>query len=132
MEDNTPQESTKKILIVDDEQSLTRMVKRVLESSGPYQVRIENDSLQAFNAARDFNPDLIILDILMPNMDGGDVATRIRSYKKLENVPIIFISAMVAPEEASNNGFYESGGELFLAKPVKTEVLVHAVETTLN
>jgi two-component system, OmpR family, response regulator len=116
----------KRILIVDDEVSFARMVKLNLEKSGAFEVRTENKATYALPAAREFKPDLIILDVIMPGMDGGDVSNQIKRDRHLRGTPIIFLTATVSKREAGEGGL-NSGGELFLAKPVTVENLIHCI-----
>ncbi len=109
----------KRLLIVDDESGFTRLLKLTLEKTGNYTVREENDGTNAWLVARDFKPDLIFLDIVMPKIDGGDVAQQIRSDPMLANVPIVFLTAIVSQKETSN----EIGGFPFLAKPVSLDAI---------
>ena len=81
----------KRILIIDDEASFTRMVKLNLEKTGAFEVREENLALEAVATARAFKPDLILLDVIMPTMDGGDVAAQIQKDRVLRDTPC-FIS----------------------------------------
>lgn len=67
-----------RILIVDDEHAITRMVKLNLESTGRYEVRGENSSVNALAVAREFRPDLVLLDVIMPGADGGEIAARMK------------------------------------------------------
>ena len=120
-----------RVLVVDDENSFTRMVKRNLEATGNYLVEAVNESVDAANRAKEFLPHVILLDIVMPQADGGDVANSLRARSATRDIPIIFVSAMVSQKEAQR-GFYESGGEHFLAKPVNTELLAGAIETVLS
>ncbi|MDB6030786.1 MAG: response regulator receiver protein, partial [Verrucomicrobiales bacterium] len=69
----------KKVLIVDDEVSITRLLKLNLERTGLFVVRDENRASKALQAAKEFKPDVVLLDVMMPEMDGGDVAALIRS-----------------------------------------------------
>lgn len=117
----------RRVLVIDDEAPFTRMVKLNLESTQRYTVETINQSTQAYQVANQFQPDIILLDVVMPEADGGDVATQIRKHPQTADIPIIFVSAMVSKKE-SGNGFYNSGGEHFLAKPVTTETLVHSIE----
>ena len=71
--------NTKRILVVDDEPSVTRSLKLNLENTMRYEVRIENDSSRVVAAAREFHPDLILLDVVMPGLDGCDVSARIHA-----------------------------------------------------
>jgi CheY-like chemotaxis protein len=116
----------KRILIVDDEVSFARMVKLNLEKTGTFEVRVENKASYALPAAREFKPDLVILDVLMPGMDGGDVANLIKRDRNLWDTPVIFLTATVSKREAGQGGL-NSGGELFLAKPVTVENLIQCI-----
>ena len=122
-----PAPEKKRILIVDDEASFARMVKLNLEKTGAYDVRVENKATYAVHAAREFKPDVILLDVIMPAMDGGDVANQINRDRNLRGTPIIFLTATVSKREAGDVGL-NSGGELFLAKPVSVETLIHCIE----
>ena len=121
----------KKILVVDDEASMTRMLKRSLESTGKYEVHTENSGSAALAAAQAFRPDFILLDVMMPGVDGGEAAARIKEDKALENVPIVFLTAIVKQEETEPTGS-DIGGCEYLAKPVKVEDLVACIEKHLG
>ena len=69
----------KRILIIDDEPSMTRMIRLTLEMTKRYQVREENNAMHALATAREFKPDLILLDVIMPGVDGGELARRIKA-----------------------------------------------------
>lgn len=124
-------EGATKVLVIDDEPGFTRTLKLTLESTGNYEVVTLNESPRALEAAKEFLPDIILLDVVMPESDGGDVAQALRSREATKDIPIIFISAMVASNE-SKKGFYESGGEHFLSKPVDQTTLCGAIETVLS
>jgi len=117
----------KRILIIDDETSFTRMVKINLEKTGEFEVREENRALNGVSSAREFKPDLILLDVVMPGMDGGDVAQHIRNDRNLKDIPIVFLTATVSPREAGAGGL-QSGGSLFLGKPVSVENLIQCIQ----
>ncbi len=121
----------KRILIIDDEPSFTRMVRLNLEKTGFFEVREENKATAALNAAREFKPDLILLDVIMPTMDGGDVAAQIQNDRTLKGVPIVFLTATVSAREAGSAGL-NSGGSLFLAKPISVENLVKRINEVLS
>jgi DNA-binding response OmpR family regulator len=116
----------KRILIIDDEVSFARMVKINLEKTGGFEVRVENRAAAALPAAREFRPDLVLLDVIMPSMDGGDVAKQIKRDRALRGTPIVFLTATVSKREAGEGGL-NSGGELFLAKPVSVEALIACI-----
>ncbi len=121
----------KKILVVDDEASLTRMLRRNLEATGKYEVKEENSGAQAYASAQQFQPDLIMLDVAMPDVDGGEVAARILDDENLKNIPIVFLTAILKKEEAESTGG-DIGGRTFLAKPVKLDDLFTCIEKELG
>ena len=121
----------KRILIIDDDRGLTEMVKRNLEAFGSYEVCIENSSTKAVATARGFRPDLILLDQVMPEMDGGDVASALREDAGLRAVPIVVVTALLSNKEAGPGGTVR-GGQLMLAKPVKLADLINCIEKQLR
>jgi DNA-binding response OmpR family regulator len=117
----------KKVLIIDDEAGFTNIVKLTLEAKGHYEVCVENHSRQAITTARQFWPDIIILDVVMPELDGGEVLTQFRADPVLKRLPIIFLTAIVRQKEVDEtNGMI--GGSFYLAKPVSADGLVSAIE----
>jgi DNA-binding response OmpR family regulator len=121
----------KRILIVDDEVSFARMVKLNLEKSGLFEVRAENKATYALAAAREFKPDLILLDVIMPSMDGGDVSNQFKHDRQLRDVPVIFLTATVSRRETGDAGL-NSGGDFFLAKPISVEALIQRINERLR
>jgi len=120
-----------RILAVDAEPAITRMVKLNLERTGNYEVRTENLGSQAVAAAREFHPDLILLDVMMPDMEGDEVAARLREEPGLSDTKIIFMTAIVTRDDTEAMGS-NIGGNEFLAKPVRTEELIAAIERVLG
>ena len=121
----------KRILIVDDESTYTRMMKLVLEKTGLYEVCQENKGKQAAAVARAFNPDLVLLDVVMPDMDGGDVAISIREDPRLKNVPIVFLTALVGETEM-RKGPVKRAGFRFLGKLASDAELFKCIEENLR
>jgi two-component system OmpR family response regulator len=119
----------RRILIVDNDKNATRLVKMLLERTGAYVVLEENDATRAHQIARDFRPDLILLDIVMPEIDGGEVAAQIESVPELRTTPIIFLTALVTRAEAKNGLHIQ--GHPFLAKPISIPELISAIEENL-
>jgi CheY-like chemotaxis protein len=119
-----------RILIVDDEVGVTRLVKLNLERRGPYEVRTENNGAIALATAREFRPDLIILDVVMPNMDGGEIAAQIQADPELKHVPMLFLTAIISKQDHANGPLIR-GGIRFIAKPITLAALVEAIEETL-
>jgi len=120
----------RKILIIDDEPGFTKIVKLTLEASGSYDVHELNDPAMAVEVARQFSPDIILLDIIMPEFDGGDVISQLRADPVLKKVPVLFVTATVRKSEVkAHNGLI--GGEFFVAKPVSADVLIRTIEERL-
>ena len=121
----------KKVLVVDDEAGFTKLLKMNLEKSGEFEVCVENNSLKALKAAQDFGPDVILLDVVMPGLDGGDVAAQFQDDPILRNVPVIMLTALVSPGETSNDSVAQSGSLSVLAKPVNMEKLTHCLHDAI-
>jgi CheY-like chemotaxis protein len=121
----------KRILVVDDEPKITRWLRINLEQTGEYDVREENQGSNAVTAALEFRPDLILLDVLMPGVDGGELASQFQASPKFRNVPIIFLTAAVTRQEVNSHGGYV-GGLPFLAKPVDFPELIGCLHTQLE
>lgn len=119
----------RRILIVDDDANSTHLVKILLERSGPYLVLEENDATKADQTAHNFKPDVILLDIIMPKMDGGELATQIEADRELHDTPIIFLTALVTHGEAKR-GLHIQGHPL-VAKPISIPELIEAIEKHL-
>ncbi len=121
----------KKILLVDDEPTLTRMMQLNLERTGRFEVLSENSGPRAVDTVRRFQPDLIFLDVMMPEKSGDDVAHELRQDSELADIPIVFLTAIVSREETDVLGS-TIGGNRFLAKPVKTAELVEVIDELLS
>ena len=120
-----------KILVVDDEPAYTRLMKMLLSRTAGYEVMEENDSTRATATACAFQPDLVLLDIVMPGMDGGEVAHQIRSTPDLARVPIMFVSA-IAMQDAGRHGIAGRLAECpFHPKPVQMDKLLASIDRLL-
>lgn len=102
------------------------VTKRTLSE---YDLCEENDSSRAVETARRYRPDLILLDVNMPDVDGGDIAAQIRADSEMKNIPIVFLTGMVTEEEAATRPLM--GGFPFISKPVNREKLVQHIEKYL-
>ncbi|MEI8355010.1 MAG: response regulator [Deltaproteobacteria bacterium] len=121
----------KKILVVDDEVSLTHMIRRGLEAKGNYLVMEENSGRRAITAARSFRPDIVLLDVMMPDLDGGSVAAIFAEDDDLKHIPIVFLTAIVTKEETQPTGSV-IGRHTFMAKPVNLDDLLTCIEDHLG
>src|SRR6266536_1472306 len=121
--------SRKRILVVDDETSITRLLKMNLELIGNFEVREENLGAHALAAAREFKPDLILLDVMMPDMDGGQVAAVLKQDPGLRKTPVVFLTAAVKKEElGAPDG--KIGGRTYIAKPLNVKGVIGVIERT--
>jgi CheY-like chemotaxis protein len=128
----TPIEEAKekpRILIVDNNHDFTLSARLGLERTGRYSVWEENEPARAHQTAQRVKPDLILLDIAMPETDGGEVAARIESDLELHRIPIVFLTALVTKAEARSGLQIE--GHPFLAKPISIPELVAGIERSL-
>ena len=119
-----------RVLLIDDEPGFTRMLRMNLERRG-FEVMVENDGANAHTVARRFMPDFIFLDVIMPDVDGGEVASNLRSDPSLMRVPLVFLTAGVSKEKTRVRGDV-IGGETYLAKPVSVEEAVRCIERNLR
>lgn len=118
----------KRVLIIDDEAGFTRLLKLNLHHTGRYTAETVNDPAQAYLVARDFAPDVILLDVMMPGMDGSEVAVRLQASPRFKDVPIVFLTAAVKRSEiTSHEG--RIGGLPFLAKPIDFQEVVRCIDT---
>jgi CheY-like chemotaxis protein len=117
------------VLIIDNNRDFTHSAKLALERTGRYLVCEENDAGKAHQTAQDLKPDLILLDIAMPEIDGGEVAARIESDPALHRIPIVFLTALVTKAETKSG--LQIQGHPFLAKPINVPELIDAIEENL-
>ena len=121
----------KKILLIDDETSITSLLRLNLEASGRFIVRAENQGAKGVETALAFRPDLILLDIMMPDMDGGDVAASIQSDPTMKATPIVFLTAAVRKEEV-NRSDGVIGGFPYIAKPLSVRGVIAEIDRHLG
>ena len=120
----------KRILLVDDEIGFTRLLKLNLEQRADYDVRVENWPDQALNAAREFRPDLVLLDMIMPRMIGHEVAASFLADVTLKGTPIVFLSAV--GNRKSAEAPTRTGGFPYITKPASLEELIAGIERHLS
>ena len=126
-----PSQNKTKILIVDDETAITQILELNLSATGNYEVLTTNESLKAKELALEFLPDLLLLDVVMPGLDGGDVLREIRTIPQLSRVPAIMVTALVSNMEINQDEVVTTGDCVMLPKPVKLAKLVETIEMVL-
>lgn len=115
----------RKVLVVDDDRDLVELLVDVLERDGRFETRAVNNGFEAGMMVKEYRPDLIILDVMLPDINGKDVCVRVRNDKSLEAVKIICVSGMV--EEDKIEELHRAGANEFLAKPFETERLIERI-----
>ncbi|MGD1951350.1 MAG: response regulator [Leptolyngbyaceae cyanobacterium] len=120
------EKSQKTILVVDDEPHIRQLLRQELESVG-YQVKTAADGMDALNQIKAAPPDLIILDIMMPNINGFDLAAMIKTNPATMGIPTIVLSIIQDQERG-----YRLGVDRYLSKPIDTDVLLHDIRTLLD
>ncbi|MDJ0646825.1 MAG: response regulator transcription factor [Flavobacteriaceae bacterium] len=118
-----------KILLVDDEPDILEIVSYNLQNEG-YQVFTASNGVEAVKAAKKITPHLILLDVMMPEMDGMEACEKIRDIKGLKDVIIAFFTAR--GEDYSQVAGFEAGADDYITKPVKPKVLVSKVKSLLR
>jgi two-component system alkaline phosphatase synthesis response regulator PhoP len=120
----------RKVLIVDDEENFLELVKINLEHTGKYEVQTLLDGRDTLSRVKSFNPDVILLDILMPKMDGVEVCKILNADPAASRVPILMLSALDTDKDKLM--MYKLGVVDFLVKPIETDELIARIEKALQ
>jgi len=113
-----------KVLVVDDEEPILELLKYNLEKQG-YDVRTANDGQVAVDIAKKFHPDLVLLDIMMPKVDGVEACRQLRAMPELVNTYIVFLTARA--EEYSEVAAFDVGADDYILKPIKPRALMSRI-----
>jgi CheY-like chemotaxis protein len=116
------------ILVIDDEPDLTDIIQTFLEGAG-YHVYSENSSVKGIEKARTLRPDLILLDIIMPVMDGYQACQELKKDKATTDIPVVFLTGKDPLEDGKRS--FKVGGDLFIKKPFSCESLLEIVRIVL-
>ncbi len=117
------------ILVVDDNPKNLQLLTSVLKKEG-YQVHVAQNGVQALKKAQAVMPGLILLDVIMPEMDGFELCRQIREKENCRETPIVFLTAK-SRDEDRNEGI-EAGANLFLSKPISPDKLLQIVSDTIG
>ena len=112
----------RKALVVDDDEDLVELIREALENDGRFEVRIANNGFDAGMMVKEYHPDLIVLDVMLPDINGKEVCQRVRNDSTMDDVRIICISGMV--EEDKIDDLRAAGANEFMHKPFEVEALV--------
>jgi two-component system alkaline phosphatase synthesis response regulator PhoP len=122
-------DNPKKILLVDREPGVTRLIKRALEKTGKYQVREEHDSQFALDSAKVFQPDLILMDTVTDGSDREQLAKKIQTDSILCDTPMVSLSSLKQESQMISGGILS--GYSFFTSPVRVEEVLNGVEQVL-
>jgi excisionase family DNA binding protein len=112
----------RKVLLVDDDVELVELMTKVLEEDGRFEVRIATTGFDAGMMVKEYRPDLIVLDVMLPDINGKEVCQRVRADNTLEEVRILCISGMIEDDKIADLKL--SGADEFLHKPFEIEALI--------
>ncbi len=112
----------RKVLLVDDDQELVELMTKVLEEDGRFEVRVATTGFDAGMMVKEYRPDLIVLDVMLPDINGKEVCQRVRADNTLEDVRILCISGMIEEDKIADLKL--SGADDFLHKPFEIEALI--------
>lgn len=118
-----------KVLIVDDEPNIVLVIEFLLQREG-YQTQKAFHGADALAKAADFQPDIVVLDVMMPGIDGFEVARRIRQQPAMENTKIVFLTAKGTQSDKETG--YASGAEVYMVKPFDNDELVTVISEMLT
>ena len=117
-----------KILIVDDDPHILMPLEFIMLKNG-YGVLIARNGTEALSIISDFVPNLVLLDIMMPDVDGYDICTYIKKQEKLNHTKVVFMSAKTSEEDIKKG--YDLGASLYISKPFSTRILTKQIEALL-
>ena len=120
-----------RVLLIDDEKFFTAAVKSNLENSGDYEVHLVNDSTVSVAEIRKLRPDIVLLDIIMPDLEGGDILDELEADPDLKDIPVLVVTAMIGHGDSDENGIVKFGDHVLLAKPIETSTLIKCIEDKL-
>ena len=119
----------KKILIIDNEPSITKLLKFMLEKTGIYEISCLNDPTKAIATVRSEGPDLLILDLNMPQTSGSEIAESLKADPALKGILVVYLTGNVSREEADEG--LVIGGHPALSKPIDIEKLLECLTKCL-
>ncbi|MBU1125196.1 MAG: response regulator [Candidatus Omnitrophica bacterium] len=122
--------ASKKILVVDDDEEILVHLSQILRRAR-YEVITTTTGTGALQLAREYKPQLLLLDIMLPDMDGGEVAAHLLEDAQTEKIPILFLSGVVIKKEENYDGA-KVGEHYMIAKPIKAEDLLKTIHQIIG
>lgn len=121
--------SNANILVIDDDEAITGLIKTILSKDG-YSVHTAGTGTEGFNLARSVRPDIILMDITMPDMDGYEATQKIKADASLQNIPVIFLTGKSASEDGGRA--FATGGLTYMRKPFTAQQLRDLITLTVQ
>jgi len=121
----------KRIMVVDDDEAFTRIVRLTLEQTGRYDVRVAHLGHEVMPAVREFQPHLILLDVILPDVDGCELGTQIKADAAMSGIPIVFLTGLATGQKSVPSGFMRHGFR-FVGKVMGAQELLRCVEENLQ
>jgi len=121
-------ENVANILVIDDEPQVTEIIEAILTNAG-HTVHVMNDAIQGLEKAREVQPDMILLDIMMPGTDGYSICNQIKEDVTTKSIPVVFLTGKDRADDQGRS--FKVGGDLFIKKPFSCERLLEIVNIIL-
>jgi two-component system alkaline phosphatase synthesis response regulator PhoP len=121
-----------RVLVIDDEADFCFFVSKNLMKDGLFDVVIATNGKEGIELAKNEKPDIILLDLVMPDMPGEDVAAALKEYDATANIPILFITALATNDDIGDNKESKIGNNYILPKPVRTKKLIETIMNILR
>jgi excisionase family DNA binding protein len=115
----------RKALIVDDDEELVELIRDALDADGRFEIRVVNNGFDAGMMVKEYHPDVIVLDVMLPDINGKEVCQRVRSDSALDDVKIVCISGMVEQDKVDD--LIASGANTFMQKPFEVDRLIDII-----
>ncbi|MDB5388113.1 MAG: divK [Planctomycetaceae bacterium] len=115
----------RKALIVDDDEELVELIRDALDADGRFEIRVVNNGFDAGMMVKEYHPDVIVLDVMLPDINGKEVCQRVRSDSALDDVKIVCISGMVEQDKVDD--LLASGANTFMQKPFEVDRLIDII-----
>ncbi|MBS3732822.1 MAG: response regulator [Desulfobacterales bacterium] len=124
--------SRKKVLVIDDEEDFCFFVRENLANTGRFEVVIATKGLRGIELAEVEAPDIILLDMVMPDMGGEEILEKLRENRRTAEIPVVFLTALATRQDTGSEVFKKIGDSYFVAKPVRTRELIRAIDYFLG
>ena len=119
---------TAKILVIDDEPQITEIIEAFLTNAG-HEVYVNNNSIEGIKRAKEISPDMILLDIMMPDADGYSVCNELKNEPSTADIPVVFLTGKDRNDDMGRS--FKAGGDMFIKKPFSCERLLEIVNIIL-